>query len=254
MKALKPLLVERVESGIVLLTLNLDARRNAMTPELTHEWAEAIAALRTDPLVRVAVVTGAGSAFSAGGDFAWIDSTVHSSGTLGALRSNMTAFYQSWLSIRSLPIPSIAAVNGAAVGAGLCLALACDLRFASPRASFSVPFTSLGVHPGMAATWLLPEAIGVPRARELFFTGRSVSAHEALQWGLVSGVEDDVVGHAVDVAKTIAAADAMSVELTKAALAHPHRTFAEGLDWESFAQPVTMRQRSAGESILRRAE
>lgn len=164
----------------------------------------------------------------------------------------MSAFYQTWLAIRSLAIPSIAAVNGPAIGAGLCLALACDLRFASPNATFSAPFASLGVHPGMAATWLLPEAIGMPRAREMFLTGRSVSAVEAMQWGLVSAVHDDVVGHAVQVADTIVAADAMSVELTKAALAHPHRSFTEGLDWESLAQPVTMTQRSSAEPVLRR--
>lgn len=248
----KPLSVERLESDVVVLTLDLHERRNAMTAELTEAWASAIGAIRADPSVRTVVVTGAGSTFCAGGDLGWIDSTVQSSESLGALRSRMSAFYQTWLAIRSLAIPSIAAVNGPAIGAGLCLALACDLRFASPNATFSVPFASLGVHPGMAATWLLPEAIGMPRAREMFLTGRAVSAVEAMQWGLVSDVHDDVVGHAVQVADTIVAADAMSVELTRAALAHPHRSFAEGLDWESFAQPVTMTQRSSAEPVLRR--
>ncbi len=96
-------------------------------------------------------------------------------------------------------MPVIAAVNGPAVGAGLCLALACDLRYAAPSATFSAPFIELGTHGGMAASWLLPEAVGLPRAREMLYTGRVVPADEALAWGLVSGVADDVVGHAVEV-------------------------------------------------------
>lgn len=234
------LLIDRVAPDVVVLTLNLHDRRNAMTTELTEAWAEAIAALGRDRSVRAVVVTGTGSVFCAGGDLAWLESTVESNSSVSALRSTMSRFYQTWLSIRALPFPSIAAVNGPAIGAGLCLALACDLRYAGPAARFSAPFTSLGVHPGMAATWLLPEVVGTPRAREMFFTGRVVSAEEAVQWGLVSAVVDNVVAHAIEVARTIAVTDAMSVELTKAALAHPHRTFAEGLAWESFAQPVTM--------------
>lgn len=247
-----PLLVERADPGVVVLTLNMHERRNAMTMELTEAWEAAITALHQDRSVRAVVVTGAGTAFSAGGDIGWLESTIRTSDSMSGLRSTMSQFYQKWLSIRRLPIPSIAAVNGPAVGAGLCLALACDVRYASPAATFSAPFTALGVHPGMAATWLLSEAIGVPRAREMFFTGREVSAHEAVQWGLASAVNDHVVGHAVDVAVTIAATDQLSVELTKAALAHRHRSFEEGLDWESFAQPMTMDQRAGTEALLRR--
>lgn len=234
------LLIDRVTPDVVVLTLNLHGRRNAMTAELTDAWAGAIAALGRDRSVRAVVVTGTGSAFCAGGDLEWLESTVESHSSVSALRSTMSRCYQTWLSIRALPFPSIAAVNGPAIGAGLCLALACDLRYAGPTARFSAPFTSLGVHPGMAATWLLPEVVGVSRAREMFFTGRVVSAEEAVQWGLVSAVADNVVAHAIELARTIATTDAMSVELTKAALAHPHRTLAEGLEWESFAQPVTM--------------
>jgi enoyl-CoA hydratase/carnithine racemase len=152
----------------------------------------------------------------------------------------MFPFYQVWLGIRDLPVPSIAAVNGPAVGAGLCLALACDLRYAAPAARFSAPFTTLGMHPGMAATWLLPEAVGMPRAREMFFAGRVVSSSEAVAWGLASAVVDDVVTHAIDIATTIAAAAPIATRLTKAGLAHPYRSMAEALQWEGVAQPITM--------------
>lgn len=241
-----PLLIERVSPDVVVLTLNVPDRRNAMTSELTEAWRKAIAALGRDRSARAVVVTGAGSAFCAGGDLGWLESTVGSSDSVSALRSTMGEFYRTWLAIRALPIPSIAAVNGPAVGAGACLAVACDLRYVGPAARFSAPFTSLGVHPGMAATWLLPEVIGLARARELLFTKRIVSAEEAVEWGLASALAGDVVAHAVEVAREIAATDAVSVEFTKAALAHPHRTFAEGLDWESFAQPVTMMHGEGG--------
>lgn len=240
--ATDPLLMERVASDVVLLTLNVHERRNAMTAELSEAWTEAIATLSQDRSVRAVVVTGAGTAFCAGGDFDWLESTIQSHGSVSELRSTMSCFYQGWLSIRELAIPSIAAVNGPAIGAGLCLALACDLRIASPTAKFSAPFTSLGVHPGMAATWLLPEAVGMPRARDMFLTGRELSAEEAVGWGLASAVADDVVTRAVEVAKSIAANDGLSVELTKSALAQPHRSLAEGLNWEGFAQPMTMMQ------------
>src|ERR1700728_4521743 len=134
--------------------------------------------------------------------------------------------------------PVVAAVNGPAVGAGLCLALACDLRYASPSASFSAPFTQLGTHGGMAVSWLLPEAVGMPRARDMLYTGRVVAADEALTWGLVSGVADDVVGHALEVAEGVARAAPIATRLTKAGLAQNSRGgFEASLQWEALAQP-----------------
>lgn len=236
----EPLLVERREDGVALLTLNVPDRRNAMTEALTDAWGRAMSDLRADAGLRAVVVTGAGTVFCAGGDLSWISGDDPDDVTPDRLRAKMYPFYATWLAIRDLPVPSIAAVNGAAVGAGLCLALACDLRYVGPRARFSAPFTTLGMHPGMAATWLLPEAIGMPRAREVFYAGRVVHADEAVQWGLASAVAEDVVAHATGVAEQIAGTAPIAVRLTKAALAHPYRSFAEALEWEAVAQPVTM--------------
>lgn len=234
-----PLLVERLEGDVVVLTLHDPDRRNAMTAELTAAWGAAMATLADDETLRAVVVTGSGTAFCSGGDLSWLaDEPENVTPTM--LRSKMYPFYRAWLRIRDLPVPSVAAVNGPAVGAGLCLALACDLRFASPSARFSAPFTTLGMHPGMAATWLLPEAVGMPRAREMFFGGRVVSASEAVSWGLASAEVEDVVGHAIAVASSIASAAPIATRLTKAALAHPYRSFAEALEWEAAAQPITM--------------
>src|SRR5918993_3799516 len=96
----------------------------------------------------------------------------------------MLPFYRTWLAVRDLEVPTIAAVNGPAVGAGLALALACDLRYAVPTARLSAPFTALGIHPGMATTWLLPEVVGLAAARDLLPTGRAVTGADAGAFGL----------------------------------------------------------------------
>ena len=198
-----PLRVERPADGVVLLRLSLPERRNAMTEQMTAEWTAAVAAIAADRSVRAVVVTGEGTVFCSGGDLSWIE---EGGSEVDALRTKMLAFYRAWLSVRELEVPVLAAVNGPAIGAGLCLALACDLRYAAPTARFGAPFTALGMHPGMAASYLLPEAVGLPRAREMFYTGKIVGADEAATIGLINGVlpaetlVDEVVATAVKVA------------------------------------------------------
>ena len=187
------------------------------------------------------VVTGEGEAFCSGGDTSWIVSEPDA--TVDALRTRMVTFYRAWLSIRSLEVPTIAAVNGAAIGAGLCLALACDIRFAARSARLGAPFVRLGMHPGMAATWLLPEAVGLAAARDLLLTGRTVDADEALRLGLVSRVVDDVSfrDEVLAGAAAIAATAPIASRLTKLALADGgHATYDAALQWEAMAQPVTL--------------
>lgn len=245
----EPLRVERARDGVALLTLNLPERRNAMTPDLTSAWTAAIDALRSDAGVRCAVVTGEGSAFCSGGDLSWIGESPDLD--VMTLRARMMPFYRAWLAVRDLPVPVLAAVNGATVGAGLCLALACDVRYASPQATFSAPFAKLGMHPGMAATFLLPEVVGIARARELLLTGRRIDADEALRIGLVSAVHDDVVAATLDAARGIAESAPIAVRLTKAALA---RSLDAALEWEGLAQPVTMASADLREGLAARAE
>src|ERR1700728_4012643 len=151
--------------------------------------------------------------------------------------------------------PVVAAVNGPAVGAGRCLALACDLRYGSPSAAFSAPFTQLGTHGGMAVSWLLPEAVGMPRAREMLYTGRVVSAEEALAWGLASEISDDVTSRALEVAAEVAAAAPIATRLTKAGLGQSSRGgFELALQWEALAQPVTMATADIHKGIKARRE
>lgn len=251
----QPLRVDRGDDGVVLLTLALPERRNAMTTELTEAWTRAMTELAADRSVRVVVVTGEGRAFSSGGDLAWIDPRGGDANT-AELREKMVPFYRAWLRIRALDVPTIAAVNGAAVGAGLCLALACDLRYAAPEARFSMPFTRLGMHPGMAATFLLTEAVGRIRARELLFTGRTVEPAEAAAIGLVNAVTESgkVVETALEVARTIAGAAPVATRLTKIALRDGAKDFEATLGWEGLAQAVTMADGEAAEGISAQIE
>jgi enoyl-CoA hydratase len=240
---------------VALVTLNLPSVRNAMTTELTAAWASAMEALRHEPALRSVVVTGAGSAFCSGADLSWLDQGSTDDNTPDRLRDKMLPFYQTWLAPRDFPVPVIAAINGPTVGAGLCLALACDLRLCAPSATFSAPFTQIGTHGGMAVSWLLPEAVGISRAREMLYTGRVLHADEALQWGVVSEISDNLVKRAVEVATEIAAAAPIAIRLTKAGLAQAGRSgYESALQWEALAQPLTMATADIHEGIQARRE
>jgi len=241
--------------GVALVTLNLPELRNAMTAELTSSWTVVMEKIAGDRSLRAAVVTGTGSAFCSGADLSWLDQGKLSDNTPDRLRDKMLPFYRAWLAPQQLQVPVVAAVNGPAVGAGLCLALACDLRCAAPSATFSAPFTQLGTHGGMAVSWLLPEAVGMARAREMLYTGRVLTAAEAVTWGLVSDIADDVVGLALDVAETVARAAPIATRLTKAGLAQGSQgRFELALQWEAMAQPVTLATNDIHEGVQARRE
>ena len=242
--------LERPSEGVVLLTLDNPDMRNAMSDEMTSSWVAAIDELAADASVRVVVVTGAGSAFCSGGNTGWIASEPDA--TVDELRARMMPFYRAWLSIRRLEVPTIAAVNGAAIGAGLCLALACDIRYAAAGAKLGVPFNKLGMHAGMAATWLLPDVVGPAHARDLLLTGRVVEADEALRLGLVSRVTepDGFLDEVLDTAAAIAATAPIASRLTKIALADGgHADFESALQWEALAQPMTLATQDLQEGI-----
>ncbi|QZY30103.1 enoyl-CoA hydratase/isomerase family protein [Nocardioides coralli] len=242
--------VERPSDGVVLLTLDNPDQRNAMSDQMTESWVAAIDELSEDRTVRAVVVTGAGSAFCSGGDTSWIASEPDAG--VDRLRDRMLPFYRAWLSVRRLEVPTIAAVNGAAIGAGLCLALACDLRYAASGARLGAPFVRLGMHPGMAGTYLLPEAVGSAHARDLLLTGRVVEADEAYRMGLVSRVLepttflDDVLATAREVAATAPVASRLT---TLALRDGGHADLETCLQWEALAQPVTLATEDLQEGI-----
>jgi enoyl-CoA hydratase/carnithine racemase len=230
--------------GVVLVTLDLPDRRNMMSAAMTGSWARAMGVLRADPAVRAVVVTGAGTAFCSGGDLSWIGSSAPGAdSTVDALRTRMVAFYRAWLTVRDLEVPTIAAVNGPAIGAGLAVALACDLRYAADDARLGMPFTTLGMHPGMASTYLLPEVAGLALAREMLLTGRLLDGTEAAAAGLVSRAvpRAEVLTTALAAASAAAAAAPVATRLTKRALlGGGHASYDTALEWEALAQPVTL--------------
>lgn len=244
------LLIDRPADGVVVLTLNDPDRRNVMSDEMTAQWVETISSLRTDAGVRAVVVTGAGTAFSSGGNTGWIASEPDA--TVDSLRTRMIAFYRAWLSIRELEVPVIAAVNGHAIGAGLCLALAADLRYAADGALMGAPFVKLGMHAGMAATYLLPNVAGEAHARDLLLTGRLVDADEALRLGMVSRVlpqesfRDEVIEIAAGIART---APIASRYTTLALRDGGHASFETAIQWEALAQPITLATADLQEGI-----
>ena len=247
--------VARPAPGVVLVTLDLPERRNMMSAPMTASWEQVMAGLRTDPQVRAVVVTGAGSAFCSGGDTSWIGSEPDA--TVDALRARMLPFYRAWLAVRDLEVPTVAAVNGAAIGAGLALALACDLRVVAADAVLGMPFTALGMHPGMASTYLLPEVAGPAMARDLLLTGRLLSGTEALTAGLASRCvpAGQVLGEALSAARDNAAAAPEATRLTKRALLGAGQTsFEAALEWEALAQPVTLATADLQEGLLARRE
>ena len=249
------LVVNRTSDGVLTITLDDPDRRNAMTAVMTESWDRLMRDIAADEDVRCVVVTGAGSAFCAGGDLGWIGA--EPGARVERLRDKMLPFYRTWLSIRDLPVPTIAAVNGPAVGAGACLALACDLRYAADTAKFAVPFTRLGIHPGMAATWLLPEVVGMANARELLYTNRAVSGAEAVALGVYNRVfpAGDFPEAVAGIAADIAATAPIAVKLTKQALVGDgHDSFEAALRWEALAQPITMATEDLQEGLAAQRE
>lgn len=239
--AYEQLQVTRSEAGVVTVRLDNPARRNAMSAPMTAAWAALMGELRQDRGVRAVVVTGVGDAFCSGGDTGWIASEPDAS--VDHLRERMLPFYRAWLTIRDLEVPTIAAVNGPAIGAGMCLALACDLRYAADTATLAVPFNRLGMHAGMAATFLLPEAAGMGVARELLLTGRVLTGSEAAGLGVVNRAfpAADLEAEVTAIAAATAGCAPIPTRLTKVALAGGgHRTFEAALQWESLAQPITL--------------
>ncbi len=213
--------VERPDPAVALVRLNRPERMNAMSFDVMVPFREALLQAGADTSVRAVVVTGAGRGFSSGADQESAGTPPGAEGLTPpayALRA-MQALEDVVLTLRRLPQPVIAAVNGPAIGGGLCLALACDLRLAAPTAYFR----AAGINNGLTASelglsYLLPRAIGSTRAADLMLTGRDMRADEAERVGLVSSVVDDVVGTAVETGRRIARLSQPGIELTKRSL------------------------------------
>ena len=186
-------LLEELKDKVAVLTLNRPDRLNAMSPPMLDALLEALPRLAADPEVGVVVLTGAGRGFCAGGDVKAMAEGREFGGTTleekaQALRSRMEV--SRWL--HEMPKPTIAMVRGAAAGAGLSLALACDLRVASDSARFATAFARVGYSGDFGGSWFLTQLVGTAKARELYFTADIMDAQQALALGIVNRVVPDV--------------------------------------------------------------
>ena len=233
-------LILQVEDHVGTLTLNRPDQRNAMTRELGEDISEAVKAIKGNPDIWVLIITGAGKAFSAGGDLGMMKKSQEL--TPFENRSFIRDFYPLFLSVLKLDVPTIAAINGAAIGAGLCFALACDIRYIAEEAQIGVNFTRLGIHPGMGGTYFLPRIVGLEKARELFFTGRLINGREAKEIGLTSAVfpAAELMDKTRELAREIAKSAPIAVKMVKKALQYSMENSLEAmLEYESYCQGIT---------------
>jgi len=177
-------LVAKSSGGITTVTLNDPQSKNAMSEQMATRFAEVMNQLGSDKELRVVVLTGAGGAFSGGGHLEMLFDKTKLERKEN--QSRMEIFYDQFLSVRKLAVPVIAAIGGHAVGAGLCLAMACDIRIAVTTAKLGLNFVNLGLHPGMGATYFLPRLVGPARAAELLYSGSIISADKGLSFGLIN--------------------------------------------------------------------
>ncbi|HVL81406.1 MAG TPA: enoyl-CoA hydratase/isomerase family protein [Actinomycetota bacterium] len=234
-----PVLLE-IDGRVATVTLNAPEKRNAMSPEMTEAFPRVLQEVAQADDVRAVIVTGTGSAFCAGGDLGFLHS---GEPDVVTIREKMTGFYPRYLSLLDLDIPTVAAVNGPAIGAGFCLALMCDLRIASTDAPMSMPFVRIGIHPGMAATALLSRVVGQTTAADLLYTGRAVRGEEAERLGIVNRAvpPNEVMTAARDLAEQVAVNAPIALRYVKQGLrAAFRRELDQATAWEGFAQPVTM--------------
>lgn len=202
-----------VDNHVALITVNDPDRRNAVTAEMSALLRDAVEQAEGDPDVHAVVVTGAGKAFCAGADL----SALGAAGG-GAAEAGLKRLYDGFMALGGCMLPTIAAVNGAAVGAGLNLALAADVRIAGPGALFDARFQKLGLHPGGGATWMLQRAVGPQAARAALLFGMAFDAEAAVRHGLALSAADDPVATALALAAGPAAAPREVVIATKATM------------------------------------
>jgi 2-(1,2-epoxy-1,2-dihydrophenyl)acetyl-CoA isomerase len=222
-------LLDRAGS-VGVITINRPGRLNAVTPEVGDTLRSAFLEMEADSRIRAVVLTGAGRGFCAGADI---------SGDVGNAREVLLEAWNPLVkTMQSLHLPIIAAINGVAAGAGVSLALACDLRVAAKSARFELSFANIGLMPDAGLTWLLPRIVGLGRANELALLGRRLSACEAHQWGLVNQLSED--GESVtDALETALRFAELSASVAAIKQAH-HRglevDFASQLDYEADTQ------------------
>jgi enoyl-CoA hydratase len=227
--------LEQQEGGLRVLTLADPDRRNVIDQQMRDELLSAVQTIAADPEATAVVIAGEGSAFCAGADLPAIFGDT--SRSVATIREDLREVYACFLAVRSLAIPTIAAVQGAAVGAGLNLAMVCDIRVAGPRAKFAATFSQIGLHPGGGCTWFLVQALGPERALKLLLDGGTVVGDETVRLGLAGVYADDPLATALELGRRYADLDGRLSRDIKRAVAIAARDGLEAtIDFEAWAQ------------------
>jgi enoyl-CoA hydratase/carnithine racemase len=234
---------------IARLTLQNAGKRNAMTLAMGDAFAAHVRAINARNDIGAVIVSGEGGVFSGGGDLSMLDALRGQS--RAECIAAMHRFYGGYLSVLDLTVPSIAAIEGAAVGAGLCLAFACDLRLVASDAKLAFNFMRLGLHPGMGGTFLAPHRLGPERAADLLYTGRRFTGSEAVAMGaaLRHMPASEVQAQADALAAELALGAPLAVRAMKRNLSFDRDAFAGALQREAEAQAESYASWDLGEGI-----
>ena len=243
------------EDGVVILTLNEPATRNAISPAIVEALVECTARINADLSVGCVILTGAGEGFSSGGNVKQMKERagLFAGSPAEIRRGYLQGIQRIPLALYALEAPAIAAVNGAAVGAGCDLATMCDIRIAARSATFAESFLRVGLVSGDGGAWFLPRAVGLSKAYEMTFTGDFVEAEEAARIGLVSKVVDDdkLMQEARALAGRIAAQPVHSLRLTKRLLRDSqHVSLPIALELASSMQALVQHTKDQHEAVL----
>jgi enoyl-CoA hydratase/carnithine racemase len=241
--------------GVVLLTLNEPATRNAISPDVVEGIVAACDRVNRDTSVHCVVITGAGEGFSSGGN---VKEMRDQTGLFGGSPAEARRGYQHGIqripvALNAIEVPTIAAVNGHAVGAGCDLAMMCDIRIAADNAQFAESFLRVGLVSGDGGAWFLPRVIGLSRAYEMTFTAEFVKADKAEKWGMVSAVvpRDKLIDEAMAMANKIAAQPPVSLRLCKKLLRESqHMPLAASLEMAAGMQAQVQHTRDHREAVL----
>lgn len=226
------LVVQVDPDGVAVVTLNRPERLNALTHDQVVRLRRNLLTLAGDPGTRAVVITGAGRAFCAGADLA---------GGPSDAEETLRRYYNPLIAeMRDSRIPFVAAVNGIAAGAGVSLALACDLRVVARSAKFQMSFVKVGLVPDAGATWLLPRLIGESRASQMLLLAEPVLAEQALAWGLANDLADDgaTLDAAIALARRLAGLSSTVGDTKRLLTAAPARGLGDQLDAEARTQGI----------------
>jgi len=237
--------------GIGRITLNRPERLNAFAGTMREEVAAAVRQMAGDESIRVLIITGAGRAFCAGADVEYMRKLADA-GDVDSFKLLVEAGREVITAIRAAPKPVIASVNGPAAGGGANMALACDYRIASDRASIGQTFTRIGLHPDWGGTYLLPRLVGQSKALELMFSGEMVEAQEALRVGMFSEVvpHDSLATETDAYATSLVRKPPIALALIKRAVYwNDGKELAESLDMELEHQLRCFKSKDATEGL-----